>query len=68
VDVKFVYLKGTAELIIERLGHRKDHYAKENLVASQFEALEEPKNSYVVDIGGTPEEIVGEIRRQLKLH
>jgi gluconokinase len=68
VDVKFVYLRGNAELIIKRLGHRKGHYAKENLVASQFEALEEPKDSYVVDISGTPEEIVAEIRRQLKLH
>ena len=67
VDVKFVYLRGSAELIIERLGHRKGHYAKENLVASQFEALEEPRDSYVVNIDGTPEEIVAEIRQQLKL-
>ena len=67
VDVKFVYLRGTAELIIERLGHRKGHYAKVNLVASQFAALEEPKDSYVVDIAGSPETIVAEIRRQLNL-
>ena len=67
VGAKFVYLRGTAEMIIERLGHRKGHYAKENLVASQFEALEEPTDSYVVDIGGTPEEIVAETRRELKL-
>jgi gluconokinase len=70
VEVKFVYLRGSAELILERLGHRKGHYAKENLVASQFEALEEPqegKNTHVVEIGGTPEQIVAEIRRQLKL-
>lgn len=67
VDVRFVYLKGPAQLIIERLGHRKGHYAKENLVASQFEALEEPKDSYVADISGTPEEIVADVRHQLKL-
>jgi len=67
VDVKFVYLRGDAELIIKRLGHRQGHYAKENLVASQFEALEEPKNSCSVDISSTPEEIVAEIRRQLNL-
>jgi gluconokinase len=70
VDVNFIYLRGSADLILERLGHRKGHYAKESLVASQFEALEEPEeneNTHVVDIGGIPEEIVAEIRRQLKL-
>jgi len=67
VDVKFVYLRGTAELILKRLGHRKGHYATGDLVASQFAALEEPKDSYIVDIASSPETQVEEIRRQLKL-
>ncbi|HEY2393783.1 MAG TPA: gluconokinase [Candidatus Angelobacter sp.] len=67
VNVKFVYLRGTEELILQRLGHRKGHYAKSDLVASQFAALEEPKDSYVVDIASDPQTQVEEIRRDLKL-
>jgi len=68
VNVKFVYLRGTAELILERLGHRKGHYATGDLVASQFAALEEPREAYIVDIAAAPEEQVAEIRRQLNLN
>jgi gluconokinase len=67
VNAKFVYLRGTAELILQRLQERKGHYATGDLVASQFAALEEPKGAYVVDIAGPPESIVKEIRRQLSL-
>ncbi len=66
MTVKFVYLRGTAELILERLGHRKGHYAKSDLVASQFAALEEPKGSLNIDIANSPEVQVEEIRRDLK--
>lgn len=68
VNAKFVYLQGTAELILERLGHRKGHYATGELVASQFAALEEPKEAYIVDISASPQEQVAEIRRQLNLN
>ena len=67
VDVQFVYLQGSAELILERLQRRKGHYATGELVASQFAALEEPRDAYVVDIGPDPETIVEEIRSRLKL-
>lgn len=67
VNTKFVYLRGTAELILERLGHRKGHYATGELVASQFAALEEPKEAYIVDIAASPEVQVEDIRRQLNL-
>ena len=67
VNAKFVYLRGTAELILERLQQRKGHYATGELVASQFAALEAPKGDYVVDIADPPESIVKEIRRQLGL-
>jgi len=36
-------------------------------VASQFAALEEPKEAYIVDIAASPEVQVEEIRRQLNL-
>ncbi len=67
VSAQFVYLRGSAELILERLGHRKGHYATGELVASQFAALEEPQDAYVVDIASDPMTQVAEIRRDLKL-
>src|SRR5262249_45803318 len=35
-EVKFVYLKGTYDVIAERLTHRKGHFADEHILASQF--------------------------------
>jgi gluconokinase len=67
IQVQFVYLQGSAELILERLKLRKGHYATGELVASQFAALEEPRDAYLVDIGPDPETIVKEIRARLKL-
>lgn len=63
--VEFVYLKGSAELIAHRLEARHGHFADEKILAGQFADLEEPDSALVVDIGGTPEEIVSEIRGRL---
>jgi len=40
--VRFVYLKGTFELIENRMKARTDHFMKPGLLASQFQTLEEP--------------------------
>jgi len=66
-DVKLVYLKGTYDLLRERLNARKGHYATEQLLASQFADLEEPADAITVDVAHTPEEIVAEIRKHLAL-
>jgi gluconokinase len=66
-DVKLVYLKGTYDLFFERLLSRKGHFAKEQLLASQFEALEEPSDAITVDMTRSPEEIVAEIHKRLQL-
>ena len=67
LDVKLVYLKGSYELLRERLHSRKGHYAGEQLLASQFAALEEPTDAIIVDVAPSPSEIVAEIRRRLVL-
>src|SRR5882724_4711566 len=67
LTVKFVYLRGSADLILGRLQLRKGHYAKGDLVASQLTDLEVPQDSYVVDIDNDPESMVRGIRRGLKL-
>jgi gluconokinase len=66
-DVKFVYLKGSYQLFSERVLARRGHFAKQDLLASQFAALEEPTDATTVDAGPPPEQIVSEVRRQLGL-
>jgi gluconokinase len=66
-EVHFVYLKGSYELIAERLRARKGHFANEHILAGQFRDLEEPSDAVAVDIGASPEKIVNEICRRLGL-
>lgn len=66
-EVKFVYLKGSYEVIDQRLLSRHGHFATDNILNSQFATLEEPQDAIVVDVSGTPEQIVQEIRRRLAL-
>jgi gluconokinase len=66
-DVRFVYLKGSPELIARRLRLRRGHFADEKILASQFTDLEEPEAAVTVDISQTPEKIVAEIRERLGL-
>lgn len=64
-DVVFVYLKGSAEVIGPRLRARQGHYMNPALLESQFATLEEPKDAVVVDVGGTPDEIVADVLARL---
>jgi gluconokinase len=64
-ETRFVYLKGSYDLIYQRLQHRHGHFASETILASQFAALEEPDDAITVDIDHPEDEIVGEIMRQL---
>jgi gluconokinase len=64
-SVKFVYLKGSKELIRRRLVGRSGHFMNPILIQSQFDTLEEPRDAIVVDIAGAPEKIVDSIRDQL---
>lgn len=66
-DVHFVYLKGPAALIADRLHARHGHFANEQILASQLEDLEEPTNAITIDIAATPEEIVRQIKKELRL-
>jgi gluconokinase len=66
-DVKLVYLKGSYELLRQRLHSRQGHYATEQLLASQFADLQEPADAITIDVSRSPEEIVAEIRKQLGL-
>ena len=65
VAVRLVYLRGSYELIDERLRMRKGHFADDKILAAQFADLDEPTDAVVVDIHPDPERIVDEICRRL---
>ncbi|MGD9805044.1 MAG: gluconokinase [Hyphomicrobiaceae bacterium] len=63
-DVGLVYLKGSHALIADRLSHRRGHFMPPALLASQFEALEEPapeEHAIVVSIRLSPKRIAEQI-------
>jgi gluconokinase len=65
--IYYVYLRGSEELIRQRLVERKGHFMNPNLLHSQFETLEPPENAIEIDIAPPPDEIAANIRRKLGL-
>lgn len=63
--VRIVYLKGSQQVIAERLAGRTGHFMNPSLLQSQFDTLEEPDDAIVVDISMAPGAIVEAIRTQL---
>jgi gluconokinase len=64
-EVRFVYLKGSRDLIAERLRERHGHFATEAILDGQFRDLEEPEDAITVDVGKAPAEIVEEMKAKL---
>jgi len=70
-QVQFVYLRGSYELIASQIRQRHGHFMDPALLKSQFETLEEPETTdgmLTVDLGRSPQELVDEIRRKLRLN
>ena len=68
-DVVLAYLKGSRDLIHQRLIARHEHFMPVALLDSQFATLEEPtpdERPITVDVGGQPAEITREIVRRLE--
>jgi gluconokinase len=63
--VKLVYLQGTPSLIAKRLKPRRNHFMRPELLQSQFDTLEEPRNAITIDISASPAAIVKSIRARL---
>ena len=61
-DVRFVYLKGSFEVLHERLKSRTGHFFDPSLLKSQLDTLEEPADEAIeVSIELTPEQIVDQV-------
>ncbi len=65
--MKVVYLKGSYEEMRTHILARHGHFAGEGILTGQFRDLEEPSVAVVVSVRQTPEEIVKEVLRELKL-
>jgi gluconokinase len=64
----FVYLKGSPTLIGARLRQRLGHLMKASIVASQYEALEEPENVLTIDADESPRAIIKQILKTFGLN
>jgi gluconokinase len=65
-EVRLVHLAGERAVIAGRLAARMGHFMPPGLLDSQFAALEPPgadENPIVVDVAGTPEQIVEDIKK-----
>ena len=69
LDVRIVYLRGSQELIAERVRARKGHFAGEAILEEQFEALQEPEGEGVVveEVAEPPERIVERVLKSAGL-
>ncbi|MHC4995885.1 MAG: gluconokinase [Planctomycetota bacterium] len=65
-NVRLVYLKGSEELLAERMAGREGHYMPPSLLTSQLKTLEEPRDAIVADISPEPEVIAAEVFRKLR--
>ena len=63
--LRFIYLKGSAELIRSRMASRENHFMPTSLLDSQFATLEEPLDVIVADIGLPLPLLIESIRHQI---
>ncbi|AJY11707.1 gluconokinase [Burkholderia dolosa] len=68
-DVRFVYLKGSFDVLRERLKTRTGHFFDPSLLQSQLDTLEEPgpDEAIEVSIELTPEQIVDQVMLKVGL-
>lgn len=69
-NVKFLWLHGSYELILERMRQRKGHFMKEEMLKSQFDTLEIPRDDepdvIAVNIDGSFDDVVERCIQGLK--
>lgn len=64
-EIRLVYLKGSPEIIRQRMNVREGHYMKAGMLESQFASLEEPDDAIVADITLSPRGIVSRVETEL---
>jgi gluconokinase len=66
-QVRFVYLKADIQTLLRRLHERESHFMKPEMLRSQLEALEEPRDALTIDANQPPDVIIHSIKQQLDL-
>jgi gluconokinase len=65
-DVKFIYLKGSYDLVKKRMEERGSHFFKPAMLKSQLDDLEEPKDVIEIDISGSKDSVVKDVITKIK--
>lgn len=65
-SIALVYLKGSYDLIQARLAQRTHPFMPQELLASQFDTLEEPADALTIDAASPPETITAHITAYLR--
>lgn len=69
-NIHFIYLKGSFDVIADRLAKRKGHYQKTGMLQSQFDALEEPtadeKDVYIVNIEQSLDNVINDTEATIR--
>src|SRR5262249_13240086 len=67
-EVRLIYLRGSRDLIAQRLAGRSGHFMPANLLQSQIDTLDEPnsgEDARIGDVEPPPDQIAEEIIRLL---
>ena len=67
LQVQFIHLEGSFDLIWQRMLARPDHYMKAEMLHSQFETLELPDKdeAVIISIDQTVDEMLAEVLREI---
>lgn len=65
--IRFVYLKGSIQVLRSRMESREGHYMKAGMLESQFASLEEPNDAIVVDVAQPARDIVARLAVELRV-
>lgn len=65
--VRWIYLKGSYDLVLQRLSSREGHYFPAQLLQSQFQDLEEPEEALALDIAMSLDRMIEMIKNYLSL-
>jgi gluconokinase len=67
LDTRIVYLRGTYDVMRQRIEFRHGHFAGQDILAGQFADLEEPPDALALDVSRSPQQLAAEVISSLRL-
>jgi 6-phosphogluconate dehydrogenase len=65
-NLRWIHLTGSRQLLMERMLARKNHYMKAGMLDSQLAIWERPQTGFLLDISGTPDQMLDASLNYLK--